>query len=120
VGRTLRRHRSPAPGSGSPADPELRLSGTVRFCSGARTIDRALVVADAPGPEPWDGTVLVNIAVTQPGVRADPATWGDVSVHWLGLPDFALDEHADALRQTLEPLLADADAYLAPWPGPAP
>jgi hypothetical protein len=29
--------------SASPADPDLRLYGTVRFCSGARTIDCALV-----------------------------------------------------------------------------
>jgi SAM-dependent methyltransferase len=41
----------------------------------------------------------------------------EVPVHWLGLPDSALHEHADALQQALEPLLADADAYLAPWPG---
>lgn len=41
----------------------------------------------------------------------------EVPVHWLGLPDSGLAQHADALRDALVPLLADADAYLAPWPG---
>lgn len=41
---------------------------------------------------------------------------GHVPVHRLGLPDSALAEHADALRDALRELLADADAYLAPWP----
>jgi LmbE family N-acetylglucosaminyl deacetylase len=40
---------------------------------------------------------------------------GDVDVHWLGLPDSGLDGCATALRTALRPLLADADAYLAPW-----
>ena len=40
----------------------------------------------------------------------------DVPVHHLGLPDSRLADHADALRHALEPFLADADAYLAPWP----
>ena len=37
-------------------------------------------------------------------------------VHWLGLPDSALADHAVELREALEPLLDGADAYLAPWP----
>ena len=41
----------------------------------------------------------------------------DVPVHWLGLPDSGLADHADDLRDALVPLLAGADAYLAPWPG---
>ncbi|MDQ6796689.1 MAG: PIG-L family deacetylase, partial [Actinomycetota bacterium] len=41
---------------------------------------------------------------------------GDVVVHWLGLPDSALTDHAGRLRDALVPLLAEADAYLAPWP----
>jgi LmbE family N-acetylglucosaminyl deacetylase len=42
---------------------------------------------------------------------------GDVRVHWLGLPDSGLHECGPALRAALRPLLADADAYLAPWAG---
>ncbi|MEA2704973.1 MAG: hypothetical protein QOD63_2918 [Actinomycetota bacterium] len=37
-------------------------------------------------------------------------------VHWLGLPDSGLVDHAEALRDSLVPLLSNADAYLAPWP----
>jgi LmbE family N-acetylglucosaminyl deacetylase len=40
----------------------------------------------------------------------------EVSVHWLGLPDSELAANPDVLRAALTPLLADADAYLAPWP----
>lgn len=40
-----------------------------------------------------------------------------VPVRWLGLPDSGLTEHLDALGHALGPLLADADAYLAPWSG---
>jgi hypothetical protein len=39
-----------------------------------------------------------------------------ITVLWLGLPDSALHAHGDDLREALEPVLADADAYLAPWP----
>ena len=42
---------------------------------------------------------------------------GDVGVHWLGLPDSGLHECGPALRAALRPVLADADAYLAPWAG---
>lgn len=41
---------------------------------------------------------------------------GHVPVHRLGLPDSALAENTDALREALRGLLAGADAYLAPWP----
>jgi len=92
--------------SGSPAAPDLRLYGTVRFCSGARTIDRALVVADAPGPEPGAGTVLVDIAVTQPGVRADPTTWATAAMATADTLDVRFDE---------VPVPADAVVGQAGW-----
>lgn len=41
---------------------------------------------------------------------------GDAEVTWLGLPDSALAEHRDELTRALVPLLAGADACLAPWP----
>jgi LmbE family N-acetylglucosaminyl deacetylase len=37
--------------------------------------------------------------------------------HWLGLPDSGLAASGPALHEALRPLLADADAYLAPWTG---
>ncbi len=42
---------------------------------------------------------------------------GAVPVTWLGLPDSGLADHAAPLRDALVPLLHEADAYLAPWPG---
>lgn len=52
---------------------ELRdavLDGTVRFCSGAHLVDRALVVAATPA-----GRVLVDVAVGPPRSRPDPDSW---------------------------------------------
>ena len=46
------------------------LEGTVRFCSGAHLVDRALVVADS-----GDGRVLVDVAVDPPWARPDPDSW---------------------------------------------
>lgn len=46
------------------------LTGTVRFCSGARSLDRALVVAAAP-----DGMRLVDVGLDAPGVHAVEGTW---------------------------------------------
>jgi LmbE family N-acetylglucosaminyl deacetylase len=39
----------------------------------------------------------------------------DAPVHWLGLPDSGLADRVPELTDRLAPLLADADAYLAPW-----
>lgn len=50
---------------------DLRLHGTVRFCSGARTLDRALVVADVVG----GGRVLVDVALARRGVDAVAGSW---------------------------------------------
>jgi alkylation response protein AidB-like acyl-CoA dehydrogenase len=47
-----------------------RLNGTVRFCSGARDLDRALVVA-AAGEDMW----LVDVALHDAGVRPIEGTW---------------------------------------------
>ena len=46
------------------------LAGTMRFCSGARVLDRALVVADPPGEAPSDGRLLLDVDVTVAGVEA--------------------------------------------------
>ncbi|GLW78987.1 Acyl-CoA dehydrogenase [Actinokineospora globicatena] len=48
-----------------------RVDGTVRFCSGARGLDRALVVAlDDAGV-----ARLVEVDLTGPGITSDPASW---------------------------------------------
>jgi alkylation response protein AidB-like acyl-CoA dehydrogenase len=48
----------------------MRLTGTVRFCSGANVLDRALVAAQ-------DGEVgrLVEVELADPGIRRDRNTW---------------------------------------------
>jgi alkylation response protein AidB-like acyl-CoA dehydrogenase len=46
-----------------------RLTGTVRFCSGAHTLDRTLVVAAA------DGLLLADVALDRPGVRVADSAW---------------------------------------------
>lgn len=47
--------------------------GSVRFCSGARMLDRALVVAE-PGPD-GSAPVLVEIVLDQDRVVVDPDSW---------------------------------------------
>ncbi|MFC0438301.1 bifunctional PIG-L family deacetylase/class I SAM-dependent methyltransferase [Kutzneria buriramensis] len=41
---------------------------------------------------------------------------GDTAVHWLGLPDSGLTQHADDITAALRELLEDADCCLLPWP----
>ncbi|MEQ3553410.1 acyl-CoA dehydrogenase family protein [Pseudonocardia nematodicida] len=53
-----------------PAAGGWRVDGIVRFCSGASVLDRALLVADAPG-----GTRVVDLDLTVPGIRRDPGAW---------------------------------------------
>ena len=48
------------------------VEGTGRYCSGARTIDRALVLADLPAGGP---PVLVDVDLHHAGVRPDPRSW---------------------------------------------
>ncbi len=50
--------------------PGGRLSGTVRFCSGAHRLDRALVVAQGPA-----GSRVVDLALDDPRIRPVPGTW---------------------------------------------
>jgi hypothetical protein len=57
----------------------VRLCGTVRFCSGARILDRALVVADPP-EHPERGRLLVDLPLHQPGITADPQTWATAAM----------------------------------------
>ena len=47
-----------------------RLSGTLRFCSGAHDLDRALVVADG-----YDGPRLIDVELGVPGVRPVAGSW---------------------------------------------
>lgn len=48
----------------------LRLDGTVRFCSGAHIVDRALITASLD-----DDRVLIDVAVAPPAACPVPDTW---------------------------------------------
>ncbi|HEX4339961.1 MAG TPA: acyl-CoA dehydrogenase family protein [Polyangiaceae bacterium] len=66
------------PGSGvaaSRATNGFRLCGLKRFCSGARTLDRALVTANSA-----DGALLFDVDVRAIGVRPLPGTWPAVGM----------------------------------------
>ncbi|APU13619.1 MULTISPECIES: acyl-CoA dehydrogenase family protein [Actinoalloteichus] len=67
------------------------LSGTVRFCSGATVLDRALVVA---------GDRLVEVDLSAEGVRARPDSWQAVGMDASDSADVEFDQvqvQADAL-----------------------
>lgn len=66
-----------------------RLSGTLRFCSGAHDLDRALVVADTD-----DGPQLIDVGVRGPGVQPVAGSWQP-----LGMAD---SDSADVLFDDLE------------------
>jgi alkylation response protein AidB-like acyl-CoA dehydrogenase len=51
------------------------LSGTLRFCSGARVLDRALVVADAAAKTPASERLLLDVDVTAAGIEPLPGGW---------------------------------------------
>jgi alkylation response protein AidB-like acyl-CoA dehydrogenase len=52
-----------------------RLAGHKQFCSGADTVDRALVTVETE-----DGTRLLDLDCTQPAVRPVPGTWPAVGM----------------------------------------
>jgi alkylation response protein AidB-like acyl-CoA dehydrogenase len=88
-----------------PSGDGLGLHGTVRFCSGARTIDRALVVAAAP--EPPDGHVLVEVAVDQPGLVPEPDTWATAAMAEAD----TVDVRFDGVPVSLDALVGPAGWY---------
>ena len=63
-----------------------RLEGTVRFCSGAHLLDRALVVAAAP-----DGSRMIDVDLTTPSVRAVHGTWRAAGLEASDSEDIELD-----------------------------
>jgi hypothetical protein len=72
-----------------------KLRGTVRFCSGAHDLDRALVVASGPS-----GMRLVDVRLDDPGIRRIDDSWNtagmrasdtlDVEFHGVAVADDAL------------------------------
>lgn len=84
----------------------LRLSGTVRFCSGASILDRALVAATAP--DEAAGNWLVEVDLVAAGVHPDPDSWPA-----LGMDDSnSLDVRFHHVMVTENMVVGDHDWYL--------
>jgi hypothetical protein len=83
--------RSGGIGAGLHRGPRgLVLAGSVRFCSGARSLDRALVVAvppDGPGE-----LLLVDVALTDGCVRGRPETWQTAAMDAADTQDVDFDD----------------------------
>ncbi|MDX6260224.1 MAG: hypothetical protein QOH84_1912 [Kribbellaceae bacterium] len=63
------------------------LSGTVRFCSGAHSLDRALVAALTPAGD----SMLLDIDLRDPRVCRQPGTWQAVGMDASDSPDVIFD-----------------------------
>jgi len=69
----------------------LFLSGCVRFCSGAGSLDRALVLADPP-VDGSDGLLLVDVALVDAGVRRRPESWRTAAMDAADTQDVEFDD----------------------------
>lgn len=69
----------------------LVMAGTVRFCSGATLLDRALVVADLPG-DTTGGPQLVEVALPDGRVRPRSETWQTVAMDTADTHDVEFDD----------------------------
>ncbi|EWM10741.1 acyl-CoA dehydrogenase family protein [Kutzneria sp. 744] len=65
------------------------LSGTVRFCSGAHRLDRALVASLDDGR-----SVLVEVDLADAGITAVPGTWLPLGMDASDSPDVTIDDVA--------------------------
>ncbi|GAA3223413.1 hypothetical protein GCM10017691_10390 [Pseudonocardia petroleophila] len=102
-----------------PDDETLGAAGLMRAVHAAGGRLELVVATDGEAAFPdLDGPARTALAATRRRETDDAlAALGlaGVPVHRLGMPDSALD--ADALTAALEPLLRDADAWVAPWTG---
>ncbi|MFC4948166.1 PIG-L family deacetylase [Pseudonocardia sp. GCM10023141] len=103
-----------------PDDETLGAAGTLAALRAAGAEIVIVVATDGEaaypglGPDARQELARVRRAELDAALRAQGL--GGVAVHRLGLPDSRLTEHSERLRELLRPLLATADAYLAPWP----
>ncbi|ANY10450.1 hypothetical protein AFB00_27250 [Pseudonocardia sp. HH130630-07] len=74
----------------------LRLTGTVRFCSGAHVLDRALVVAGSD-----DGTRIVDLDLRDAGVQRLRGTWRAAGMAASDTDDVVLHDVAVAPERVL-------------------
>jgi hypothetical protein len=67
------------------------LDGVLRFCSGARVLDRALVVADTSTGEPGE-RLLLDVDLTRPGLVPLPGSWCTAAMADADTLDVAFEE----------------------------
>lgn len=80
------------------------LDGLVRFCSGARHLDRALVAAT---PEPEDAPLLMDISLQEPGIRPDAKSW-----QAFGMDAYdSIDIHIDSVAVTDDAVVGEPGFY---------
>lgn len=114
-------HRRVAAVAAHPDDETLGASGCLRALHRAGAEVEVVVATDGEAAYPaLDAAARRDLARArraelEAALRAQGL--GEVRVHWLGLPDSGLHERGTELRAALRPLLADVDAYLAPWSG---
>lgn len=72
----------------------LSLGGHVRFCSGAGSLDRALVVADPPpdSPDRSGGPLLVEVVLSDARVHRRPETWRTAAMDAADTQDVDFDD----------------------------
>jgi alkylation response protein AidB-like acyl-CoA dehydrogenase len=92
-------------GTGAVVTEDRRLTGTVRFCSGARLLDRALVAATAP-----DGAgLLIEVDLTTPGIERDPDSWPAIGMD----ASDSLDVRLHELPVTKDMVIGEPGWYVA-------
>lgn len=100
-----------------PDDETLAAAGYLRAAHAAGVRVEIVVATDGeaalPEHEDLDRAELARRRRAELHTALDRLGVGDTPVHWLGLPDSALD--ADVLASRLTDLLHGADTCLAPW-----
>lgn len=114
-------HRRVVVVAAHPDDETLGAGGVLQAMHAAGTKITLVVATDGEAAYPALGPVaredLARARRAELGAALHAQGLGAVAVHWLGLPDSGLFERVDLVRQALVPMLADSDAFLAPWPG---
>jgi len=104
-----------------PDDETLGAGGVLQAMHGTGADITLVVATDGEAAYPGLGTAarrdLARTRRAELLAALQAQGLAGVPVRWLGLPDSGLAEHLDTLGHALGPLLADADAYLAPWSG---
>jgi len=114
-------HRRVVVVAAHPDDETLGAGGVLRVLHAAGAALTLVVATDGeaayPGLDAAARTELAGARRAELDAALRAQGLGDMPVHRVGLPDSALGDHLPALVDALAPLLADADAYLAPWRG---